>query len=542
MGKRATATPAPMPQAAKPKRPSFWARYQSRPWPYLLVFVFCFLFSTVIYGDVFRRAAEANFICSDDVQMKFLTDQSWGWLYCWSRRLLVAFKCLPLGALMLSLVMTAIVFMADRLLRLPRHWQGVTAVVPGLLYLWMLSLGLNLWYKDEPSLFILIPVLVALLLLVLTLICKFLPKRPVGAPTVGKPWGTLVAVAVFVAISLTARMGHENDILTSRMQVRALNADWEGIMNDAASASRPSRAVAAYNACALVQTNQLLERMFDIAYDYSEVSLRSHEGSEEYGLFLTDCNLYAGLTRVAYRCAMDHVVMNGPNVYMLKRMTLCALINGEDALAGKYLDILDGQMGEGDFVEKYRPYVGHRDVIEADPELSRIIAFKPDSPYYEQNYRSPAFLGYNLGLASGTDASLVTAIAACLYSKEVARCLPHIQFYAQRHGGQLPRCVQQAVAIMAMTRPEVAAAFADVAQSQQLSLQSFFSVAKPIIEERKAAMEGKSGEALDRVKVEYNARLREALRDEWLGSYFYYYYCENNDPAQVTPAEKTGVN
>ena len=55
-------------------------------------------------------------------------------------------------------------------------------------------------------------------------------------------------------------------------------------------------------------------------------------------------------------------------------------------------------------------------------------------------------------------------------------------------------------------------------------------------------MEGKSGEALDRVKVEYNARLREALRDEWLGSYFYYYYCENNDPAQVTPAEKTGVN
>lgn len=542
MGKRATATPAPMPQAAKPQRPSFWARYQSRPWPYLLVFVFCFLFSTVIYGDVFRRAAEANFICSDDVQMKFLTDQSWGWLYCWSRRLLVAFKCLPVGALMLSLVMTAIVFMADRLLRLPHRWRGVTAVVPGLLYLWMLSLGLNLWYKDEPSLFILIPVLVALLLLVLTLICKFLPKRPAGAPIVGKPWGTLVAVAVFVAISLTARLGHENDILTSRMQVRALNADWEGIMNDAASASRPSRAVAAYNACALVQTNQLLERMFDIAYDYPEVSLRSHEGSEEYGLFLTDCNLYAGLTRVAYRCAMDHVVMNGPNVYMLKRMTLCALINGEDALAGKYLDILEGQTGEGDFVEKYRPYVGHRDVIEADPELSRIIAFKPDSPYYEQNYRSPAFLGYNLGLASGTDASLVTAIAACLYSKEVARCLPHIQFYAQRHGGQLPVCVQQAVAIIAMTRPEVAAAFGDVAQSQQSYLQSFFSVAKPIIEERKAAMEGKSGEALDRVKVEYNARLREALRDEWLGSYFYYYYCENNDPAQVTPAEKTGVN
>ena len=151
-------------------------------------------------------------------------------------------------------------------------------------------------------------------------------------------------------------------------------------------------------------------------------------------------------------------------------------------------------------------------------------------------------MGYNLGLMSGTDASLVTAIAACLYSKEVPKCLPHIQFYAQRHGGQLPICVQQAVAIMALTTPEVASAFADVVNNQQLSLQNFFAVAKPIIAERKAATDGKSGEELDRLKVTYNARLREALRDDWLGSYYYYYYCENNDPAQVTPAEKTGVN
>ncbi len=542
MGKRAATTPPSQAGAAKPKQPTLWVRYQSRPWPYLLVFVFAFIFCTVIYGDVFRRAAEANFISSDASQMKFLTDQSWGWLYCWSRWLLVAFKSMPLGALMLSLVMTAIVFMADRLLRLPHRWHGATAVVPGLLFFWMLSLGLNLWYKEEPSLFVLIPVLTALLLLLATLICKFLPKRAAAAPTDGKPWGTLVAVAVFVAVGLTARLGHENDILTSRMQVRALSADWESIMADAASASRPSRAVAAYNACALVQTDQLLERMFDIAYDYPEVSLNDHEGSEEYGLFLTDCNLYAGLTRVAYRCAMDHIVMNGPNVYMLKRMTLCALINGEEALANKYLDILDAQPCEGGFVKKYRPYVGHQDVIEADPELSRIIAFRPETTYYEQNYRSPAFLGYNLGLMSGTDASLVTAIAACLYSKEVTKCLPHIQFYAQRHGGRLPMCVEQAVAIMGMTRPEVAAAFPDVVKNQQLSLQSFFAVAKPIIEERKAAMAGKSGEELDRVKVAYNARLRESLREDWLGSYFYYYYCENNDPAQVTPVEKTGVN
>ena len=51
-------------------------------------------------------------------------------------------------------------------------------------------------------------------------------------------------------------------------------------------------------------------------------------------------------------------------------------------------------------------------------------------------------------------------------------------------------------------------------------------------------------EAKPYVKDRYE--LRKNLKKNWLGSYMYYYYCENNEPDQVRPAtesnHKAGVN
>ena len=56
-------------------------------------------------------------------------------------------------------------------------------------------------------------------------------------------------------------------------------------------------------------------------------------------------------------------------------------------------------------------------------------------------------------------------------------------------------------------------------------LKAFLSDAKPYVKDRLA--------------------LRRELKERWLGTYFYYYYCENNDPDQVIKrdnTEKAGVN
>lgn len=98
---------------------------------------------------------------------------------------------------------------------------------------------------------------------------------------------------------------------------------------------------------------------------------------------------------------------------------------------------------------------------------------------------------------------------------------------------------------MAQKNPIIQQAFPDIVNSQEMTLQSFFTAAKPIIDERAQASAGKSDKEKRRLRDVYNAKMREQLKADWLGTYYYYYYCENNDQDQIRPATKNengGVN
>ena len=60
--------------------------------------------------------------------------------------------------------------------------------------------------------------------------------------------------------------------------------------------------------------------------------------------------------------------------------------------------------------------------------------------------------------------------------------------------------------------------------------------------ERKRVSEGKSEAEKLKIRDEYNHKLRTALAADWVGTYLYYYYCENNDQAQVKQNTQTAVN
>lgn len=516
--------------------------------PYALTFLAMWAFCFFVYGDVFVRAAEANFVTTDAMQMKFLTDRPFGYIYWAARFLLLTYKSLWAGSLILALLLTFAVVLADRVLRLPRRWRGASSVVVALIPAWMMWRGTSLYYKNEPSLIFLIPVAALVALGIAALLGRCLCRRKAGCAHSGtaacsKPWGAAVAVVVGLLLAGGATLWNENVILTARMQNAVWQGDWESLVEDGVSARRATRSVAAYYAIGLVQTHRLLDGLFDIAYDFPDSRLDKKDGSEEYGLFLSDCNFYAGLVNASYHSAMEHIVMNGPNLYYLKRMAVCAILNGETALAEKYLALIGSVPFETAFVQKYTPMVHDRKQVESDAEQACVLSLYPQESRFEQYYRMPAFLGYNIGLMSGSEATLETAIAACLYSKELQRCQPHIQIFVQRHQGSvLPQCVQQAVALAAVSNPAMRQAFPDIVQSQQPQLNAFLVEAAPIIRERTAAMAGKSEKEQADIKLDYNRRLRKELRENWLGSYFYYYYCENNEPNQVRAATQSGVN
>ncbi len=533
------------------------------PWAYVCVFLFFFIFSTFIYGDMLVRTAEANFVTTDAAQMKHLLQREWGGLFAIARWGLVPFTWRWLGGALLALVLTLSTALTDRLFALPRRFRGALPIVPVGVVGWMIWRGTNLYHKGEPSLLIIvslgaligIAVLCALRLLAdrqqrknapqtsrpATPAAKAKPAALLRILTLGGHPGVVISLLVAVGLSASARIINRDELATARMQLASETADWDVIIDEALALERPSRTAAAYYAVALTHTDQLLGRLFDLTFDFPAERLRIYSGNEEYDRFVADANFFAGLVNPAYRNYMDFTVMYGPNVYTLKRQLLCCILNGWTALGRKYVRILRGVPGTGSFLEKYEPMLADATLVDAEPTLARIKDFMPKQDAFEQQYRTPAFLGYNMDMLSGANSALQMAIASSLYSKDVPHAIFHINAYQQQFGS-LPLIVQQALAVVAGKVPALQQQYGQVIASQQASLSAFLLAAKPLIDERLRLSEGKSDEEKERIKQEYNVKLREQLHDDWIGTYFYYYYCENNAPEQVRKATETSVN
>lgn len=533
-GRGPAKAPHTQPQSRQTKAKSTKGRLSPRKaatLTYILGFLLIFSFFYFIYGDMITRAEQDMYISSSPDTMYYLLSQSDGRLFYVFRWVMLVCKWALAGAAFLALVMTLTAWAFDYALQIPRKLRGLGFLVGAGETGWMIFQGTNLYYKSEPSLIVLIPiallVLCSLLALLTRLARKYAAKapQPVDSQTKIRPWGALFPLILFIGLGWSAKTFNENAILTARFQNLAWQQDWETIIKEAHQAKQPSRAVAAYYAIALEETDQLLDGMFDIAYEFPKLKLKKHEGSEEYGLFVTDCNYHAGLLNASYRCAMDHLVMNGPRLYMYKRMAVCSLLNGEEKLCRKYLRLIAQMPFEQSFVEKYEAMLDNPELIAQDPELVHVRHLIPKEDKFEQNYQPPAFLGYNVGLYTGSDYTLITSAAACLYSKDLIRFLQRAKVMHQKRL-RFPPCMQEAIAILGLRDPNILKQFPEVSQYSSQQVRSFLFDAKPYIKDR--------------------LKLRHELKERWLGTYAYYYYTENNDPEQVAksydPSNKVGVN
>lgn len=500
--------------------------------PYVLGFVLLWVFGTWVYGPVFQRAEQESFFVADAATMKFLTDQAGGHLLVAARAALLVFKSALLGGLCLALVGTLTARLADGLLRVPRAWRGVGFVLPFLVMAFFVWRGLDLYYFNEPSIVMWLPLAVLLAVAVAAGVAALLRRRRKAPATAGPATRTaamalrgsavvLVLGAGLYAYALTAG---QNTRLGADMQLRTARADWQGIIDDALAARRPSRTIAAYHAIALVQTGQLLERLFQLPYDYPADKLHNDEHNDEGFNYIPDCNFYAGLINSSYRSCMEKTVQGGPSLFTLKRMALCAIMNGEKALAQKYLHIIGRTPFEQAFVERYAPMAERPELADADPELATVRGLAPLERRFEQEYRPVAFLGYNIGVLRGSNATLTTSMAAALYSKDLANVTMRAGYL--RGVRSLPVAVRQALALAAFRDPSVLSRFPEVDEMTRGQVAAFLQAAVPY-------------------RDNY-AEMAKALRNDWLGTYMYYYYCGNlTAPTQAAPAatsKKGGVN
>lgn len=515
---------------------------------YALGFVLLAVFCCWTYGPVFHHIGLDDFVCSDAEAMTFVRRLSYGSVYWAARYVLLVFKNQWIGGLLMAALLTLTAWLFDRcFLCLTAKNEKVAGLGYGVgfipvvgLLAYMVYRGYNLFFRCEVSAFVVWTLglfAVALVVGIVGMLVKRFTVKGAARMTCWSLVGGVLSLSAYCGLTYQALFLGENVRVACSMQnILDETQDWEAMGDLARSCERPSRSVAALYAISLVQSNQLLEHVFDIPYNYPEIELDNVGGNDEGINYIADCNLYAGLPNAAYHTSMENHVMVGPRMRNFKRMTVCALINGEYALARRYLNLISKVPFEKNWVETYEAMLETPELIDADPVIASIKALAPRESLFEQNYRQPVFLGFNVGVVNGSNATLVTSVAACMYSKDLNNLLLRTDFL--QNMTSLPLSVQQCIMVASVNRDGLIDKYPQVKSALgflQPDFRAFIADASPFLQKKKAS----AGDEATTKAIQ--DEMAEALREKWLGSYYYYYYCGNLNQT-VSKTEGHGVN
>lgn len=494
--------------------------------PFLSLAGFWF-FTSILYGDMFYMAEQYSLFTSDRQAMQFILSQPLGEAYYWGRFLLLSFHEPWLGGLLMSVILTGTVCMVKYIFALHGKW-GWLSLLPSFLIVWCLvHKGLNLYYQQEPSVVFLWPL--ALLcgtgLIAVIKRCFFHKGKHDMRPS--HPFSLGIALIMFLSLYAYTWKGKENERLTATSQRLLQEQDWAGMIETTRKAKQPTRSIAAYHAIALLHTNQLLTRLFEIPYQYPDPGLINRGGQPDDGteLYLADCCFAAGLLYPAYHHTMERMVIDGPSCYTLKQLFFCSLLNEEYAVANKYLYLLMQVPTEKGFVRKYMPMVANPEKIWSDPYFNKILGTTPMEDHFEQEYRSPFFIGYNVQTTNFRNLqAMEISLAACLYTKMLPELFNRTRSYA---GKQLPPLVEQAVILYSMN-------------TENADILKYFKVNPQTI--------NRVGEFVTRYvrNGSVDPDRQDELKEEYSNFYPYYFFCQNKmneaDMSKYQSLMKGGVN
>lgn len=403
-----------------------------------------------------------------------------GGLFSWAGCYLTQYFYHPtVGILLLIGIWSCIYLLLVTGCRL-RWWACWIAALPVLLLLWaetsagyyLYTLKLPDWWFT-PTLFVWAVALVMFLGRPLaTLLGKLWPRLLT-------PWTTWSWQALWLVVALVSanRWLQEANVpkalqkpfatactdqnLRHQMLMRraAERGDWPQVLSEIRhSSGLINREMLVWKTVALYHQDQLLEHWLDYpvmgqmpeGYDQHQVRLVEMGGPWLY--------FYQGCIEFAYRWCMENTVEYGPSMQRLRLMTLCALANGEDQLARKYLDLLDNTRYHHEWAEEHRQYVGHQEAMANDPRYARAIAASQHvyNLLDSDNTLCEKYLIEHFSTTPCRDNPVLSplCLAYAMQTQNIDDFWPQFFTYTQLHQSEhLPRSCQEAAFLYGQLEP-----------------------------------------------------------------------------------------
>ena len=293
-----------------------------------------------------------------------------------------------------------------------------------------------------------------------------------------------------------------------RMKHAVEENDWQTVLQSARDCdSIPTRLQVLYTRLALQKTQSGGDALFTYPDgDTPYRTLRKHQYLRLVGG--RSLYYYYGKVNYAYRWCMEDLVEYGRRPDYLRYMAKCALVNGETALARKYLDLLRTVPFQSDFVSRYEGYLSHPARIEADEEMAAVARL--------MNYEDmldgdggliEVYLLNSFALMEGGTREMVDlSLQCCLIQKDISGFWPRFfRLLPTYEGGKIPLHYQEAALLFATLQQNI--------DPETLPIE-------PQVRERFARLVQASN-ANAQMGDEYN---RTALYPDFGDTYWYYYF------------------
>ena len=332
--------------------------------------------------------------------------------------------------------------------RSSRLWPLVAAVlavvaVPLLAYrlvFYQTSLG-NMWVAALPvysivedhNVYYLPYVLLAVSYILLALFAHRLCSGDVLKPL---RWGAVntLVLAVLAAGTCYGWYTDGNFHKELRMQQYMEEQDWEGLLSEAAvQPDEPTRAIVLMRNLALSR----LGRQGDEMYHYRQGAKESNTPLPVNMSQVVGRNIYYyyGLPNYCYRWCLEDGVEFGWRAEQLKYMARCAIVNGETAVARKYLNLLKHTRYHAQWATQQERYLTDRQALSRDLHYSPILHLMD----YEDKLSSDQsvveqFLMHHFVQDYSTDTLFhEQSMNAALWMKDIQIFWPVFFQYAQEH-------------------------------------------------------------------------------------------------------------
>lgn len=180
----------------------------------------------------------------------------------------------------------------------------------------------------------------------------------------------LMVAAVITNFRYTYVDENFNTIL--KMERAVDDGNWQEVIDVArTTASEPTRLQVMFTRLALWETGEAGNHLFnyqdgDVPYQVP----RKHQYMRLIGA--RSLYYYFGKVNYSYRWCMEDMVEYGKRPAYLKYMAKCAIINGEDRLAKKYLNLLLDNPFTAEWAQHYMPYTSNSELIRNDKEMMAI--------------------------------------------------------------------------------------------------------------------------------------------------------------------------